>query len=173
MAANRSVVEEGALLMKQLELSSEEKLRQVLSLIPQAEPFRFVDHIFEIDRDHVAGQYTFKVDEWFYRGHFPGNAVTPGVILLETMAQIGIVSLALYRLLEDGKDPSQFVTYFQDAQVEFLHPVYPGDTVTVKSRCLVWRRGKIKAQVDLFLGDVLAASGILAGMGVRANDAEN
>ena len=152
-------------------LTAAQKIEKVLAMIPQQEPFRFVDNIFELDRDRVAGQYQFKTDEWFYRGHFPGRPVTPGVILLETMAQIGIVTLALHNLLEDGKDPSVYLTLFQDAQVEFLAPIYPGDTVTVKAEKQLWRRGKIKAKVDLYKGETLAASGILAGMGVKAQDA--
>lgn len=158
--------------MSQSSWSGETKIDKVLALIPQQAPFRFIDRILELDSERVAGQYTFRQDEWFYRGHFPGKPVTPGVILLESMAQIGIVTLALYKLLEEGKDPADYLTLFQDAQVEFIQPVFPGDTVTVKAEATLWRRGKIKAKVDLWKGDVLAASGILAGMGVRNKNAE-
>ena len=55
----------------------------VLALLPQQEPFRFVDEILEIDGEHVVSRYTFRPEADFYRGHFPGNPITPGVLLIE------------------------------------------------------------------------------------------
>lgn len=152
--------------------TQDRQVQRILELVPQQEPFRFIDRLVEIDRTHAVGQYRYPVDSWFYRGHFPAHPITPGVILLETMAQVGIVSLALHKLLCEGKDPSQYLTYFQDAQVEFLQPVYPGEQVTVKAEQILWRRGKIKAKVDLYKDDTLSATGVLAGMGVRSQHAE-
>ncbi len=150
------------------ELAQDEQIQRLLGFIPQQEPFRFVDRLVEVDLDRVVGQHRLSPDAWFYRGHFPANPITPGVILLEAMAQMGIVTLALHNLLCEGKDPADYLTLFQDAQVEFLQPVYPGDTITVKAEKTLWRRGKIKAKVDLYKDEALAASGILAGMGVRS-----
>jgi 3-hydroxyacyl-[acyl-carrier-protein] dehydratase len=87
------------------------------------------------------------------------------------MAQIGIVAMAMHLMLEEGKDPNGYLTYFQEAQVEFLKPVFPGDTVTIKGEKLLWRRAKMRAKVDLYVGETLAVSGILNGMGVRTTDA--
>ena len=53
---------------------------EVLAMVPQQEPFRFIDEIVELDDDHIVATYTFREDQDFYRGHFPGNPVTPGVI---------------------------------------------------------------------------------------------
>ena len=61
---------------------------RVLDLLPQQEPFRFVDEILEMDDDHIVARYTFRPDADFYRGHFPGNPITPGVLLIEAMAQL-------------------------------------------------------------------------------------
>jgi 3-hydroxyacyl-[acyl-carrier-protein] dehydratase len=55
---------------------------QLLDLLPQQRPFRFVDEIVEVDEQRIVGRYTFREDEWFYAGHFPGRPITPGVILL-------------------------------------------------------------------------------------------
>ncbi len=154
--------------MQYNDLTLDQKISRVLELVPQQAPFRFVDRLIELGPDHVMGQYTFRHDEWFYRGHFPGNPVTPGVILLESMAQIGIVAMAMHLMLEEGKDPQGYITYFQEAQVEFLKPVYPGDTVTIKGEKLLWRRAKMRAKVDLYVGETLAVSGVLNGFGVRS-----
>ncbi|MDQ3230519.1 MAG: hypothetical protein M3Q07_01770, partial [Pseudobdellovibrionaceae bacterium] len=72
------------------DLPLDEKFSRILALVPQQKPFRFVDRIIEVDEQRIVGQYQFREDEWFYRGHFPGNPVTPGVILVECMAQIGL-----------------------------------------------------------------------------------
>ena len=52
----------------------------LLELLPQQEPFRFVDEIVEVDEEHIVARYTFRPDADFYRGHFPGNPITPGVL---------------------------------------------------------------------------------------------
>ena len=139
----------------------------LLPLIPQQAPFRFIDRVLEVDDDRIAGQYTFKEDEFFYKGHFPENPITPGVILIECMAQIGVVAFALYLL---NKERSSFgenaVTLFSDVEVEFVKPIFPGETVTVKSEKIFWRRGKLKSKIELFKADgSLACAGTLSGMG--------
>ncbi len=53
---------------------------EVLALVPQQEPFRFVDEIVEVDDEHIVARYTFRPEADFYRGHFPGNPITPFAI---------------------------------------------------------------------------------------------
>jgi 3-hydroxyacyl-[acyl-carrier-protein] dehydratase len=64
--------------------------------LPYKSSFRFVDEISFLDQDKVIGNYTPKEDAFFYKDHFPGNPVTPGAILTEIMAQIGLVVLGIY-----------------------------------------------------------------------------
>lgn len=146
-------------------LSSEE----VLALIPQQRPFRFIDRLIELSDTRAVGEYTFRADETFYPGHFPGDPVTPGVILIETMCQTGLVALGIYLLgLEVPKDEvAKTVTLFTDCQVEFERIVRPGDTVRVEADKVFWRRRKLKSNVVLSLanGDSVA-KGTVAGMGV-------
>ena len=65
---------------------------EVLELLPQREPFRFVDEFIVVDEEHIKARYRFRPEADFYRGHFPGNPVTPGVILLEAIAQYQFAS---------------------------------------------------------------------------------
>lgn len=144
--------------------------QQILALIPQQAPFRFIDDIIDVSEEGITGQYTYRQDESFYPGHFPGNPVTPGVILLETMAQTGVVAYGLYllslQLEHDALD--SYVTLFSDAQVEYCKPVYPGETVTIKAKKVFWRRMKLKAEVEMFnQKNELVSQCLISGMGVK------
>ncbi len=143
---------------------------QVLELLPQQPPFRFVDRLIELDENGAVGEYTFKADETFYPGHFPGNPVTPGVILTETMCQTGIVALGLYLLgLEHPiEEVKKMVTLLTESNVEFERMVRPGDTVRVKAEKVFWRRRKLKSNVVMTTpaGETIAR-GTVAGMGVE------
>lgn len=142
---------------------------EVLAIIPQQRPFRFIDELVELDAEHAIGEYTFRHDEVFYEGHFPGDPVTPGVILLETMCQTGLVALGIYLLgLEQPREEvAKTVTLFTDSQVEFERIVRPGEKVRVTAEKLFWRRRKLRSSVVLTLADGSpVARGTVAGMGV-------
>src|SRR5215471_21109543 len=102
---------------------------ELLDLMPQTEPFRFVDRVLEVDRSHIVTSYRFRPDAFFYPGHFPGAPTTPGVIVLEAMAQSGLSLHGLYLLaLETAReDLAAFRTMFTNAQIEWNAGVYPGD----------------------------------------------
>lgn len=142
---------------------------EILNLIPQQPPFRFIDKILSVNEDEIKGTYTFRKDEVFYAGHFPDQPVTPGVILLETMAQTGVVAYGLYllSLQLDASGLTQWLTLFSDAQVEFYKPVYPGDQVTMTANKIFWRRMKLKSNVEMHdQSGELIASCVISGMGV-------
>lgn len=142
---------------------------EVLELIPQAEPFRFVDEILEVDEDHIVARYRFHPDADFYRGHFPGNPVTPGVILLESMAQVSVVALGIHLFALQGgmEEVRRRIALFTDAEVEFGGLVEPGQRVTIRARKKFFRRGKIRSEAEMTLDDgTIVCSGTVSGMGV-------
>lgn len=144
---------------------------QVLALVPQQRPFRFVDEILELDAAHIVGRYAFREDEFFYAGHFPGEPITPGVILLETICQTGLVAFGIYLLsLELSlEEVRRYRTLFTDAEVDFSQVVRPGERVVVRAEKVFWRRRKLRARARLEREDgSLVAAGVVSGMGVRA-----
>ncbi len=146
--------------------ASEETKQLILSKLPQQPPFRFLDKIVELSEDRIVGEYRFKEDEYFYKGHFPGDPVTPGVILVEAMAQTGLVALGIY-LLELEKPGTSLRTMFSDCAVDFSHAVLPGNKVTISAERLFWRRNKLKSKVELKLENgIIAAHGVVSGVGV-------
>jgi len=141
----------------------------VLDAMPHRPPFRFIDEILELDEDHIVAAYCFSADADFYRGHFPGNPITPGVLLLEAMAQAGVVAHGIYLLGRAADDGSPLLTLFTDATVEFTGVVRPGQRVLIRGRKLVFRRRLLRSAVDMTLEDgAVVCSGTLSGMGVPA-----
>jgi 3-hydroxyacyl-[acyl-carrier-protein] dehydratase len=140
----------------------------VLAAVPHRPPFRFIEEILELDDEHIVASYRFPEDADFYRGHFPGNPITPGVLLLETMAQAGVVAHGIYLLGSDPERP-RMLTLFTDATVEFNGVVRPGQRVITRGKKLVFRRHFLRSAVEMRLEDgKLVCSGTLAGMGVPA-----
>ncbi len=138
---------------------------QIITLLPYQHPFLFVDELTVISEDSMTGNYTFKMDEYFYRGHFKGNPVTPGVILTEVMAQIGVVCLGIY-LSKDAiiskRIPQVALT---SSAIDFYLPVYPGEKITVVSEKEYFRFNKIKCKVKILNDlDQLVCRGFISGM---------
>jgi 3-hydroxyacyl-[acyl-carrier-protein] dehydratase len=127
-------------------------IETIIGMIPQKAPFRFVDNITRLDDDHCEGTYYFDHGHSFYQGHFPAYPVTPGVILIEVMAQIGLVAYGLYMLLKNNSAEDILRTsipVMSSANVQFRKQVPPGTTVYVTSERTVFRHGKLVCNVKM------------------------
>lgn len=123
----------------------------------------FVDELLQCNEHSVTGTYTFDPESDFYKGHFIRYPVTPGVILTETMAQIGLVCMGIYLLGHDLKDNTTVA--LSSTEIEFLKPVYPGETVTVISERIYFRFGKLKCRVQMKnSSNQEVCRGIIAGL---------
>jgi 3-hydroxyacyl-[acyl-carrier-protein] dehydratase len=148
--------------------------QEVLELVPQQKPFRFIEEIITLNEDEIIGAYRFREDEFFYRGHFPGRPITPGVILIESMAQIGVVAFGMYLLAcQKNVRPSQMkgpLSLFSLADgIEFKGIVVPGERVIVRGKKIYMRKFalKVDASMERENGEVVCV-GKLAGMGVES-----
>lgn len=138
----------------------------IIKNLPYQKPFLFVDELTEISENGITGNYTFSENEFFYEGHFKENPITPGVILTETMAQIGLVCLGIYLLKDDilseDKKPKIALT---SNQVDFFLPVFPNEKVTVISEKEYFRFNKLKCKVKMLNEkNELVCRGTISGM---------
>ncbi|MDT0554826.1 3-hydroxyacyl-ACP dehydratase FabZ family protein [Patiriisocius hiemis] len=142
------------------------KFNYILEKLPYKQPFLFVDRIVSLSEKGIIGSYTFKPTESFYEGHFKGFPVTPGVILTECMAQIGLVAYGIYLLGEEGEvDYSKLQVAMTTTDIEFLKPVYPKESVTVVSEKVYFRFSKLKCKVQMHNAkNEVVCRGIITGM---------
>lgn len=137
--------------------------QEILSNLPYSKPFLFVDELLHVDENGAVGCFTFDENLAFYKGHFKDNPITPGVILTETMAQIGLVCLGIF-LLNDTLT-SNTVISLTSTEIEFIKPVFPNEKVTVISEKIYFRFGKLKCKVTMKNEQQkTVCSGTIAGM---------
>ena len=131
---------------------------EVLAALPHRAPFRFIDEILELDDDHIVAAHRFPADADFYRGHFPGAPITPGVLLVESMAQVG----GLLMMEENFENK---VIYFMTLnEIKFRRPVVPGDQLRFeveivqlkKHTCRMKGTGSVDGQVVVEVGEMMA-----------------
>ena len=137
--------------------------QEIISKLPYSKPFLFVDELLRVDENGVEGTYTFDENLDFYKGHFKDNPITPGVILTEVMAQIGLVCLGI-NLLNDTFNENTSIALTSTA-IDFLKPVFPNEKVTVVSEKIYFRFGKLKCKVVMKneKGEMVC-SGTIAGI---------
>ncbi len=129
---------------------------EIMEYLPHREPFLLVDRILEMERGQkVVAEKDVLADEPWFEGHFPGNPVLPGVLIIEAMAQAAGV-LAFWT--EESKGSS--VAYFTSInKVRFRKPVVPGETIRLELD-LIRRRGNIwRFQGHAYVDGQLVAEG--------------
>jgi UDP-3-O-[3-hydroxymyristoyl] N-acetylglucosamine deacetylase/3-hydroxyacyl-[acyl-carrier-protein] dehydratase len=125
----------------------------IMKLLPHRPPFLLVDKIMELSENHVVGVKCVTMNEDFFRGHFPGNPIMPGVLQIEAMAQTGGI-LALKTV----PDPENYLTFFMKIDnVRFRNQVVPGDTLIFHLELMSpVRRGIFHMKGTTYVGDKIA-----------------
>ncbi|HXR47554.1 MAG TPA: bifunctional UDP-3-O-[3-hydroxymyristoyl] N-acetylglucosamine deacetylase/3-hydroxyacyl-ACP dehydratase [Candidatus Limnocylindrales bacterium] len=112
-------------------------VEQIMKLLPHRPPFLMIDRILKIDGNKIVGFKNVTINEDFFRGHFPGHPIMPGVMQLEAMAQVAGV------LLLKQIEAANQVAYFMSAEdVKWRKPVVPGDLLIIEVE-MTKVRGKI------------------------------
>ncbi|MCX7360590.1 MAG: 3-hydroxyacyl-ACP dehydratase FabZ [Alphaproteobacteria bacterium] len=136
-------------------------IRRILQMIPHRFPMLMVDRVIDMHLDHSAvGIKNVSINEPFFQGHFPGEPVMPGVLVVEAMAQTAaVLVVATYGQQSEGK-----LVYFMSIDgVRFRRPVFPGDRLElhvekIQSRASVWKfSGKAMVEGKLVAEATFAA----------------
>lgn len=107
-------------------------MHPVTELIPHRPPFLFVDEVVSASDDGLVAKRTWRAEEDFYKGHYPGAPITPGVLLCEAVFQAAACYMAL-KARAAGAPPGAGVPLIAKInEVRFRNPVYPGDTVLLE-----------------------------------------
>jgi len=139
-------------------------IEQIKKLLPHRYPFLMVDRIFELTKTYIIGMKNTTYNELFFQGHFPDEHVFPGVLLVETIAQVGGILV-----LTNVDEPEKYSTYFLKIdRMKFKHKVVPGDTISV--RCDLTepiRRNIVMMYGQAFVGEKLVAEGELTAQVIK------
>jgi 3-hydroxyacyl-[acyl-carrier-protein] dehydratase len=139
-----------------------DELDKIVANLPYGDGFKFVHKLLEVSEESVIGVYRFRESESFYKHHFKDNPVTPGVILIECMAQIGLACLGSYLTRELETKPA-FV--FTENHIVFSGIVKPKTTVIVSAVKEYYRFGKLKVKVKMLdENEQKIAEGWMSGM---------
>lgn len=144
-------------------------INAIMKMLPHRQPFLLIDKIIELSENHVVGIKNVTMNEDFFRGHFPGNPVMPGVLLVEAMAQTG----GMFVLSSSSiPDPENYLTYFMKIDgVKFKQKVVPGDTVIFKLMLASpIRRGICHMKGEAYVGSKMVMEGEMMAQIVKVKD---
>lgn len=131
--------------------------KDIQNIIPHRYPFLLVDRIIEIEYGKKAvGIKNVTANEPFFQGHFPGNPIMPGVLIVEAMAQVGAVSILG---MEEHKGKLAVFTGIDG--MRFKKQVVPGDTLRMEVEMIAMKRGIGKAKAEAYVDGQLVAAGQL------------
>ena len=133
-------------------------INDISKMLPHKYPFLLLDKIIDIGKNYVVGVKNVTINEPFFQGHFPGNPVMPGVMIVEAMAQAGGILV-----LSQVDNPENYKTLFMKIDgVKFKDMVLPGDTLVFRLELLApVRRGVCLMKATAFVGDKLVCEGEL------------
>jgi 3-hydroxyacyl-[acyl-carrier-protein] dehydratase len=138
---------------------------EIESIIPHREPFLLLDEVVELEPGvRVVARKRVRDDEWYLAGHFPGDPIMPGVLMVEALAQTGAVAVLA---LEENRGRLALFAGIDD--VRFKRIVRPGDELTLSCDVQAVRGPLGRGVVRAMVGDELAVRGVLTfAVGERA-----
>ena len=131
---------------------------EIQRILPHRFPMLLIDRVVEfVRKERIVAIKNVTANEPFFVGHFPGFPIMPGVLIVEALAQAGCI-LALTEL-EERQNHLIFFSGLEKAR--FRKPVLPGDQLRLEVTVLAWRSTAMRMQGHAYVGDKLAAEGIV------------
>ena len=132
-------------------------INRILDLLPQRYPFLLVDRVLDYKPfDYLVATKNVTINENFFSGHFPGNPIMPGVLMLEALAQASIILSNLSRTPKDGHEILYFFAGIDNAK--FKQVVTPGDQLRLEVKLIGRKRDFWRMHGEACVGDKLACS---------------
>ncbi|MCR9258518.1 MAG: 3-hydroxyacyl-ACP dehydratase FabZ [Pseudomonadaceae bacterium] len=142
-------------------MSGQKNINELFSYLPHRYPFLLIDRVVELEvGDSIRGYKNITVNEELFNGHFPGQPIFPGVLILEAMAQLsGVLAFET-----KDKRPADGVNYLFGGveKARFRRPVIPGDRLDMVSKIIADRSRMMKFECSAYVDDALACSAILS-----------
>jgi 3-hydroxyacyl-[acyl-carrier-protein] dehydratase len=123
---------------------------KILNALPYGKDFRFVDSIESVDEDQIKGSYTFRKDLPFYDSHFRDKPLVPGVIMIETMGQIGMVCHLVFLTCDYE---FKFLPVLSNVEASFFGNADYGETCYVTGKKIYFRKNILKSSVEMRKAD--------------------
>ncbi|MFI5359588.1 MAG: 3-hydroxyacyl-ACP dehydratase FabZ [Halanaerobiales bacterium] len=128
-------------------------INQIQNLLPHRYPFLLVDRIEEVGDGRIVGIKNVSINEEFFQGHYPGHPIMPGVLIIESMAQVGG-----FLMMKDLENPEDKLPFFAGIdRARFRRPVVPGDQLRIVGEMLKSRGNIAKISAKAYVDDELAA----------------
>lgn len=132
-------------------------IKGILDLLPHRYPFLLVDRVLDFKPfEYLTATKNVTINEPFFNGHFPGNPIMPGVLMLEALAQAGAILSNLSRTPKEGYTFLHFFAGIDNAK--FKHIVTPGDQLLLKVELINQKRDFWRIRGEAHVGDKLACS---------------
>ncbi len=132
-------------------------INELFEFLPHRYPFLLVDRVLEVEPgERIRGIKNVTINEQFFNGHFPGNPIMPGVLIVEALAQLsGVLAFET-----KNRKPADGSTYFLGGtdKTRFKRPVVPGDQLIMESRLIADRRGLVKFECQAYVDEELACT---------------
>jgi len=140
-------------------------VQEIQDILPHRFPFLLVDKVYMTQEGMVTGIKNVTVNEWFFQGHYPGRPIMPGVLILESMAQVGAT------MMMNMEKFRGCVPYFASLdKVRFRRPVQPGDQLVMEVTLLKMKGGVGKLKGVAKVNGIVVAEGEIGFSLVRKDE---